>query len=126
MLLFSQRIDRFHHDVPFITRLGPLRRVEAIVARSSQLVFTLCFLFPTPRFERDTRWLMLALAVIASDGNTHELENPDRRPGLIADREEADALHHLQKHFGGQIFRRDPIRHAGSTIGKNPQGRSRR
>ncbi len=64
-------------------------------------------------------WLPLALAVIASDGDTRDLEHPDGNAGLIAGPEAADAFDHLHKHLGGQVFRCGTIRYAGSNIAKD-------
>src|SRR5260221_2639822 len=63
---------------------------------------------------------MRALAIIASDGDTGDLENPGGNAGLIAGPEPADALDHLHKDVGGQVFRCSTIRHAGSNIAKDP------
>src|SRR5260370_34235698 len=63
---------------------------------------------------------MRALAIIASDGDTGDLENPGGNAGLIAGPEPADVLDHLHKYVGGQVFRCSTIRHAGSNIAKDP------
>src|SRR5260370_33434119 len=119
-LVFRQRIDRLDHGSPFIACLGTPYRVEVGMARMDQRVFPCWFLFPKPGFKRDKRWLMLALAIIAGDGETGDLEDPGGNAGLIGRPEPADALDHLQKYIGGQVFRCGAIGHAGSNIAKYP------
>src|SRR5579864_8414054 len=63
---------------------------------------------------------MLALAIIAGDGDTRDLEDPGGNAGLIVGPEAADALDHLQKYVGGQVFGCGAIGHAGSNIAKDP------
>ena len=70
--------------------------------RNAAVGFPRRFLFPKPESKGDKRWLPLALAVIASDGGTRDLEHPGGNAGLIAGPEVADAFDHLHKHFGGQ------------------------
>src|SRR5260221_12895943 len=63
---------------------------------------------------------MRALAIIAGDGDTRDLEDPGGNAGLIGGPEPADALDQLQKYVGGQVFRCGAIRHTGSNIAKCP------
>src|SRR5258708_17455071 len=119
-LFFGQRIDRLDHGIPFITCFGTPYRVEVGIAVGDHPACSRLFLFPPPGFKRDERWLMLALAIIAGDGDTRDLEDPGGNAGLIVGPEPADALDHLQKYVGGQIFRCCAIRHAGSNIAKYP------
>jgi hypothetical protein len=87
--------------------------------RSAAVGFPRRALFPQPGFKGDKRWLPLAFAVIASDSDTRDLEHPGGNAGLIAGPEVADALDHLHKHFGGQVFRCGTIRYAGSNRAKD-------
>src|SRR5215469_5216173 len=114
-LFFSQRIDRLDHGIPFITCFGTPYGITAGIVVWDHLAFPWLFL---PRFKRDERWLMLALAIIACDGDTGDLEKPGGNAGFIAGPEPADVLDHLQKYLRGQIFRCGTIRHTGSNIAK--------
>src|SRR5258708_8805293 len=74
-----------------------------------------------PGFKRDERWLMRALAIIAGDGDTRDLEDPGGNAGLIGGPEPADALDHLHKYVGGHVFPCGAITHAGSNIATYPR-----
>ncbi len=88
--------------------------------RNAAVGFPRRLLFPQPGSKGDKRWLPLALAVIASDSDTRDLEHPGDNAGHIAGPEVADAFDHLHKHFGGRVFRCGTIGYAGSNRAKYP------